>query len=271
MFTPPLLSQAQANAVWERAADLQAATSTHPAPPVTALAAPATPPGATTGIAMDRVRESAIEAGISREHVDRAAEELGLVRGARSRGARERTEVALPVQRRPLLTPLFAAPFRLYEEADVDGEMSTDDYDIIVDIVRRTFGDDGNVGTFGKTLTWTTRAQSKKGRNVFVTIIPRGGHTKIRIEERLGSLAGGLYGGIMGGTSSLSVLAAVQVMAATHSVIASAAASVGALATTFTIARTILGKVKGGRSTQLARLRDELEAEIRASIASRGG
>ena len=146
---------------------------------------------------------------------------------------------------------------------------STEDYDIVVDIIRRTLGDDGNVGTFGKTLTWTSRAQAKKGRNVFVTLIPRNGRTKIRVEERLGSLAGGLYGGIVGGTSSLGALAFVQVMAATHSLVASAAATAGVLLTTFSVARTILGSVKRGRAKKLADLRDELAVEVRASVESR--
>jgi predicted Ser/Thr protein kinase len=261
-----LLSEKQAQAVWERAANLQAATASHPAPPVGALPASAIPPSLTSGIAMERVRESAVEAGISPEHVERAAAELGLVRGSRAR-----VELAAaPIQRRPLLTPLFAAPFRLYEESEVDGEISPDDYDIIVDIVRRTLGDDGNVGTFGKTLTWTTRSQAKKGRNVFVTIIPRGGRTKIRIEERLGSIAGALYGGIVGGTSGLLALAFTLAFNATHSVVAGAAAAATGLLSTFSIARTILGSVKGARERQLAALRDELEAEVRASIAGRG-
>jgi len=269
VFTPPLLSETQANAVWQRAADLQAATSSNPAPPVSALPVARAPASATSGIAMERVRESAIEAGISREHVDRAAEELGLVRGAGARDARARVELPAPVQHRPLLTPRFAAPFRLYEEADVEGEVATEDYDIVVDIIRRTLGDDGNVGTFGKTLTWTSRAQSKKGRNVFVTLVPRGGRTKIRIDERLGAVAGGLYGGIVGGTSSMGVLAFVKVMAATHSIVASAAATAAVLLTTFSVARTIIGRIKGARAKQLAGLREELAAEVRASIASR--
>ncbi|MGE5727242.1 MAG: serine/threonine-protein kinase [Gemmatimonas sp.] len=270
VFAPPLLSETQANAVWERAANLQAATSSHPAPPVTPLPASRLPAGATSGIPMARVRESAIEAGISSEHVDRAAEELGLARGVDARVARARADAPAPaVQRRPVLTPLFAAPFRLFDEIEVDGEISTDDYDIIVDIIRRTMGDDGNVGTFGKTLTWISRAQSKKGRNVFVTLIPRGGHTKIRVEERLGALAGGLYGGIVGGTSGLGAFAFVQVLAATHSIVASAAATAGVLLTTFTTARTILGGIKGARTKQLAALREELAVEVRASIASR--
>jgi hypothetical protein len=261
-----LLSEKQAQAVWERAANLQAATASHPAPPVGALPASAMPPSLTSGIAMERVRESAVEAGISREHVERAAAELGLVRGSRARV----DLAAEPIRRRPILTPLFAAPFRLYEESEVDGEISPDDYDIIVDIVRRTLGDDGNVGTFGKTLTWTTRSQAKKGRNVFVTIVPRGGRTKIRIEERLGSIAGGLYGGIVGGTASLSALAFTLTMHATHSTVAGAAAAAASLLSTFSIARTILGSIKDARAKQLAALRDELEAEVRASIGSRG-
>jgi hypothetical protein len=192
------------------------------------------------------------------------------VRGAGARGVRARTDVAAPVQHRPLLTPLFAAPFRLYEEVDVDGEVSTEDCDIIVDIIRRTLADDGNVGTFGKTLTWTSRAQSKKARSVFVTLIPRGGRTKIRMEERLGALAGGLYGGIVGGTSGgLGALAFGLTAGATHSYIAGAAAVGAVILSTFSIARTILGGIKDARAKQLAELREELVTEVRASIASR--
>jgi len=104
---------------------------------------------------------------------------------------------------------------------------------------------------------------------VFVTLVPRGGHTKIRVEERLGGLAGGLYGGIVGGTSGVGVLAFVQTMAATRSIVASAAATAGVYLTTFTIARTLLGGIKSARVKQLAALRDELAAEVRGAIASR--
>jgi len=84
LLKAPLLSEQQAQAVWERAANLQAATASHPAPPIGALPSRA-PASLTSGIAMERVRESAVEAGISREHVERAAAELGLVRGSRAR------------------------------------------------------------------------------------------------------------------------------------------------------------------------------------------
>ena len=165
------------------------------------------------------------------------------------------------------------APFTaaLAGQYDGEGEISPNDYDFIVAIIRRTLSDDGNVGTFGKTLTWTSRAQGKKGRNVFVTIVPRGGYTKIRVEERLGQLAGGLYGGIIGGASGgLGSLAFATAFHATGSWVAGVAAIGGVLLSTFTIARAILGSIKSARTTQIAKLRGELEAEVCASVASPG-
>ena len=266
VFTPPVLSEKQANAVWERAADLQAATSSHPAPPIAALPAALTPASATSGIAMDRVRESAIEAGISREHVDRAAEELGLVRGVR-RGTRVDSPSA-PLARRPILTPLFAAPFRVQEETDVEGEIAPADYELIVDTIRTSLHDEGAVSAFGRTLTWSSRVSSRKGRNVSITLSPRNGRTRIRIDERLGQLAGGLYGGIVGGTSSTAVWAAMAAWRATHAVVPTVLAAIAVPLTTFSIARTIIGFIKGKRERQLATLRAQLEADVRESIAA---
>ncbi|HEV7703412.1 MAG TPA: serine/threonine-protein kinase, partial [Gemmatimonadaceae bacterium] len=266
VFMPPVLSETQANAVWERAADLQAATSSHPAPPVTALSSLA-PASATSGIAMDRVRESAIEAGISREHVDRAAEELGLVRG----GVRRSTRVdalSAPLARRPILTPLFAAPFRVQEETDVEGEIAPADYELIVDTIRTSLHDEGAVSAFGRTLTWSSRVSSRKGRNVSITLSPRNGRTRIRIDERLGQLAGGLYGGLVGGTSSMAVWAATSAWRATHAVVPTVLAAIAVELTTFSIARTIIGFVKRKRARELAALRAAIEADVRESIAA---
>ncbi|HEY7860000.1 MAG TPA: serine/threonine-protein kinase [Gemmatimonadaceae bacterium] len=270
VFAPPLLSERQAKAVWQRAADLQAATASHPAPPVEALPAEAVPASLTSGIAMERVRDSAVEAGISSEHVERAAAELGLARGGAARReaiARAEPQPLVPA-RRPILTPLFAAPFRLQQEVEIEGEISSNDYDVVVDLIRRTLGDDGYVGTFGKTLTWSSRAQSRKGRNVFVTVVARNGRTKIRIDERIGYIAGGLYGGIVGGTSGLDMAAFALVAGQTHSVVAGVAAGAAVMASMFGIARTILGSIRSARHRQLERLRVELEQEVRELIAS---
>lgn len=187
------------------------------------------------------------------------------------RGVRRGTRVdapSAPLVRRPILTPLFAAPFRLQEESDIEGEIAPADYEVIVDTIRATLRDEGTVSVFGRTFTWSSRSMSSKGRNVSVTLSPRNGRTRIRIDERLGQLAAGLYGGIVGGTASLSVLAATKVFHATHAVLPTVLAAVAVELTTFSIARTILGFNKGKRERQLAALRAQLEADVRESIAA---
>ena len=268
-FTPPMISERQAQAVWQRAADLQAATASHPAPRVSALAPEPSPATATSGMPMERVRDSAVEAGISREHVDRAAAELGLVRGSGGRTPRADAPLATltPLARRPILTPLFAAPFRLQEEVEIDGEIAPAEYEMIVDSIRSELGEEGTVSVLGRSLSWNSRLQSKSGRNVTVAIAPRRGRTSIRIEERLGGLAGGLYGGIVGGTSSLTVLAFKLAWEASHSVLLGSCAAVALVLSTYGIARTILGFVKGKRQRQIASLRQRLEVDVRESIA----
>lgn len=215
---------------------------------------------------MERVRASAVEAKISREYGERAAAELGLVRGSRSRADRS----LLPPPQRPILGPLFAAPYRLQEDSDIEGEIAAGDYELIVDTIRSVLGDEGSVTSLGRALTWSSRMLTRKGRNVSVSIVPRSGRTRIRIDERLGQCAGGLYGGIVGGTSSLALFVATATATATHSWVAAVAAGLAVELTTFSIARTIMGMVKNKRVKQLARLRQELEAEVRSSIASPG-
>ncbi|MBA2683323.1 MAG: serine/threonine protein kinase [Gemmatimonadaceae bacterium] len=261
-----LLSDTQAQAVWQRAADLQQATESHPAAPIGVLPVRAAP-SVTSGIAMERVRESAVEAGIAEEHVARAASELGLSPRLGRREMRPEPPFTPPANR-PILTPLFAAPFRLQEEGEVAGEIPPAEYEMIVERIRETLGDEGSVSTLGRTLTWSSRVVSRKGRNVSVTISPRRGNTRIRIDERMGQLAGGLYGGIVGGTSSLAVLAFVSVGQATHWWLPGLAAGLAVELTTFSIARTIIGMIKGKRRRQLEGLRQTLEADVRESIAA---
>ncbi|MBK5188374.1 MAG: hypothetical protein JJD97_09005 [Gemmatimonadaceae bacterium] len=64
------------------------------------------------------------------------------------------------------------------------------------------------------------------------------------------------------------MLAFASAMNATHSWVAGAAALVAVELTTFSIARTIVGMIKGKRRTQLEALRRQLEADVRESIAA---
>ena len=63
----------------------------------------------------------------------------------------------------------------------------------------------------------------------------------------------------MGGTSSLAVLAATAAFHATHAVLPTVLAALAVELTTFSIARTIIGYIKGKRRQQLEQLRVHLE------------
>jgi hypothetical protein len=72
------VSSDEAQALWQRAAQLQDATGAMP--PLRMAARPSTPrENPTTGYALDQVRDAAREAGIATQFVDRAIAERGLV------------------------------------------------------------------------------------------------------------------------------------------------------------------------------------------------
>ena len=83
-------------------------------------------------------------------------------------------------------------------ERVVDGEISQAEYPELVEIISSAIKNIGDFNTLGSTLVWRT-ARPNEGRMVSVTITPRGGQTRIRIQENLANTAGGFYGGIMGG------------------------------------------------------------------------
>jgi serine/threonine-protein kinase len=184
-----LVSDTEAQAIWQRAADLQAATGITPRP----IAAPRSrdaerDASRTSGFALDNVRQAALEAGIPGKYVEEALVEHGLA--ATSAGAIVVTDVA----RRP--HPLVGAPTQLEYETVIDGEFSVDDYDLLVDIIHRTLGESGVVGSVGRSFTWHTQGSR---RQLQVTVFPRGGKTTIRVSENNRQLAKVMFlGGIVG-------------------------------------------------------------------------
>ena len=53
-------------------------------------------------------------------------------------------------------------------------------------------GDPGHVSTLGRSLHWASVHQQ---RRLQISIVPRGGRTIIRADERLQPVIGGLFGG----------------------------------------------------------------------------
>jgi hypothetical protein len=139
------------------------------------------------GMSLDDLQDIAREAGIDPRLVARAA-----------------GEVDAPPDRREA-SPLAGAPLELSLERTVEGEVPEDEFEVLLEQIRRTFGEPGQVATVGRSLTWSSSWQMMGygrravGRMAYVSISVRHGVTTVRIEEQMKGLARQLFGGIMGG------------------------------------------------------------------------
>ncbi|HEX6806856.1 MAG TPA: serine/threonine-protein kinase [Gemmatimonadaceae bacterium] len=237
-----VLSEREAMAVWQRAAELQALTSAAPA--VTPLEQIEAARSRTQGYRIDHVREAAVEAGISEPYVERAVQELGFAppvpaRVAAAAGLTE-TPAADPILDpaacNPFVRALIGGPTRLHLETTVDGEIADADFELLLRSIRRAMGDAGHMSVFARTLSWSTTGNE---RRVNITISSRAGRTTVTIGERLTPLIGGIFGGVgggLGGGGSAGVVALAQKLFGSGSI---GIALVGWLAATYGIARTI--------------------------------
>ena len=98
-------------------------------------------------------------------------------------------------------TPLhrvIGGPTRLRFDRVVDGELDESDYLALVDEIRRTVENVGQVSQLGRSFTWTM-SRGAGERDVEISVSVRGGRTHIAIQENLKNLAGVIWGGVGGG------------------------------------------------------------------------
>jgi len=255
--TPRVLSESQAKAVWQRASELQALTSAQAPPPLPVLAA-APEPSRTAGYALGDVKASAVEAGISERFVAQAMEDLGLTRApAAPTGPHALTPVTT-------LTPRAGfwagAPLYVSFEAKVTGRVSEDDYDVLVEVIRRQLGDVGHVSTLGRSLAWSS---ANRQRRVSVTVVPRAGQTTIRVEERFSQLAGGVFGGIVGGGGGGTAGPVIgAVLSAKHDPVVAVAAAFACVASAYGVARTVFRGIVRARAEEMRALTARLAEAV---------
>jgi len=264
---PPVLSERQAMAVWQRAAELQSLTSAAPA--VKLLEAAEAARAYTHGYRIEHVRDAAIEAGISAPYIQRAVEELGLASPVPASGAPASGLTQPPASQvapvdapttGPFVRALIGGPARIHLEAVVDAEVSEADFEVLLRSIRRVMGDAGHMSMFARTLSWSP---SGTDRRLNVTISSRAGRTTVTIQERLGSLIGGIFGGVgggLGGGGVGGVVALAQKLLGSGSI---SIVLVGYLAATYGLARTIYSVTARKRERRHRALLDELVALIR--------
>ena len=166
------------------------------------------------------------------------------------------------------------APTRIVFERVIDGEIPVDDYEPIINEVRRTFGDNGVPSVLGRTLAWSSSYQGGRRRNngrmVNVSVVSRSGATTVRVEEELRNVAGALFGGLVGGGGGGTTGISIGIgMGAFHSAPLAAAIWVTVAAGFYTLARTLFGRLADKREKELRDLTSRLEEQITESISSR--
>ena len=273
------IASTEAEAVWQRAAELQAMTGTQVRRPPSVLERPKpSAPALTDGYSLANVREAGLEAGIGREFLEDALAERGLVgpqKGAHRAGdpperlPNEPMAAARIEDRNAAPSMWTGAPLSVEYEIVVEGEMPREEFDLLADVIHRHSGDLGNFAVVGRSFQWRAwSSQSDKGlRNLQVSVLPRGGKTVIRVHESFRGLAGALFGGIVGGGGggvgggSIGV-----VIAATHSVLATLMVPFGIVAAAYGTARFIFQRVTKSRREKLRLLATELGEQVAESI-----
>ncbi|MFN8580001.1 MAG: serine/threonine-protein kinase [Gemmatimonadaceae bacterium] len=259
-LTPLLMSATEAQAVWARAAALQAATGAVVPPPEVRFDGKQRPESATSAYSLTDVQAGAMGAGIGPQYVSRAIAELGLTTQPSTS-----TSVVRPGNAPPRNLFLGESSVLSFEAA-VDGEMDSRDFDVLTDCIRRAVGEAGIVSAVGRSLTWSS---SDRQRKISVSVMVRGGRTTIHVTERLRDLAGALFGGIIGGGGGGTMGPAVGIgMSVFHSAGVAALIAAGCFTTAYSIARTVFTRMARSRRKVLERLTTDLVELVQESIRS---
>jgi hypothetical protein len=200
------------------------------------------------GMSLRTVQQIADQVGISPERVARAARRLearGPAASPADAGAGARW---------------LGGPMQIATERVVDGEVPESRYDDIVDEAEATFSTEGQAGTLGRSLTWRTKKPVLgKRRAVQVHVTPRGGQTRIQVQERLGELAVTLYGGILvgGGIGGVATILAIGVAWLGHG-LEPGLLSVGWFGGMYALTRWVFRLASRGKRADLEKLSDRI-------------
>ena len=262
-FAANLVSDTEAQAIWRRAADLQALTGIQerlaPVPNERDKDADA---ARSSGYRVSDVRDAAAEAGIADKYVQHAFVEHGLVTSPARTGL-----TPTIVDRGSDESALSGGRKHLEFEVSVEGEMSIDDYDLLLDVIRHGVSEPGTLATVGRSFSWQSDPNK---RNLHISVIPRNGKTTIRVSENLKRVVGGLFaasmGGIGGGLSP--ILFSIGLKA--HDGVLGASLLLALMFTTYAGARGFFGRTSAKREKELRELTDALAAQARDSIDKSG-
>ncbi len=267
---PALVSEDEAQAIWARAAALQAETGIQPRPvPFSASRDSAADANRTSGYDVASVRDAALEAGIPAQYVDHAMAERGLMRAPAAPGVAAPLAVSV-LDLSPKPSRLLGAPMNIEFEAVVGGEMTEADFDLTVDTIRRRMAQAGAVSAVGRSVTWTSLARQ---RTVHVSVLSRNGKTTIRAAENMESLGRrariiGLIGGGYLTAGTVGISAHLFANAGNLGIVGAVGLAGLTFGAVLAAARYSYGTSARKRQARLRKLTEELVEQARQSIES---
>jgi serine/threonine protein kinase len=202
------------------------------------------------GLSLKTVQQIADDVGISPERVERAARRL------------EAREPAVPRVESGPVAVWLGSPTVIASERVVRGEVTESVYDDIIDEVQATFSTEGHVTTLARSLTWrANKPKLGETRALQVRVTPRGGQTRIQVQERLGELAWSLFGGITMGGGSGGIAVILSLGGPEFGWLAAGLAAAGWVGGMHLLARTIFRGIARKKRKDLDELGDHV-AEI---------
>lgn len=147
----------------------------------------ASTPTAGGAMTIGGVEALAAEVGIAPEVVRAAVQSVNTPSAAAEVGAA------------PKRNRWIGGPTSLRFERVVEGELPDTEWQVMVDEIRRSLRNVGQVSQFGRSFSWTATRHGWAPRDLEVAVSVRGGRTHITIQENLGPLLGAVFGGIGAG------------------------------------------------------------------------
>lgn len=211
----------EAGQILERAADLQRVAAD------------------TRRMSLGELVEAADAAGIEAVHVWRAA-----------------TELCMRQARRDRASPWIGGPRTILIELTLDGEIPVPAYEYVIEAIRRHTGELGVASLIGRSLTWVAlpdhgRARAGWARTISLTVVPRAGRTRIRIEEKLDQLVQAMFGGLLGGLGGGGSMLAIGTLAWTGAGLLIPLGVGACVSATWMMARRIFRQRVAARETEL--------------------
>jgi len=206
--------------------------------------------------------------------VEALAGEVGIAPGhireaARSVTARRPGGDVAPIETPPR-NPWVGAPTRLVYERVVDGELANADFPVLVDEIRRRTGNVGQVGTLGRSMSWSvSQALGSALGDLEVMVDVRRGRTRITIQESLGRLIGAVFGPIGGGVGGGGFGIFFSALMAAHLPVLIPVVVPAWLLGTYGVARKVYKASVARRTRNLEALADSLAALARELIEER--